>query len=256
MDNTGTGFDSVGKNAFVFHNATLGYDGHPAVHHLNGAVAAGSLIAVAGPNGSGKSTLLKGLAGLLMPLDGTIDASGAGDTAYMPQTSSLDTSFPATVTDLLILGLWKKRRPFSRLTNRDMDKLNEALTLVDLKGFEKRQIGTLSGGQLQRALFARASLQDARTVLLDEPFTAVDERSVHDLLHLIHHWHSSGKTVVVVLHDLPMVRTHFPVTILMAREVLAWGKTVDVLRDENVRQARHLHEAWDEHAPWCETEPA
>ncbi len=243
-------------NSFVFHNATLGYDGHPAVHHLNGSVVAGSLTAVVGPNGSGKSTLLKGLAGLLTPLDGAIDARGAGNIAYMPQTSSLDTSFPASVMDLVSLGLWKKRGLFSRKTRDDARLLDSALAKVGLSGFECRQIGTLSGGQLQRALFARVIAQDARAILLDEPFTAVDERSADHLMQLVHHWHEEGRTVVAVLHDLQLVRRHFPETILLAREVLARGATSDVLNREGIQQAENMREAWDDHAPWCETEPA
>jgi zinc/manganese transport system ATP-binding protein len=227
---------------------TLGYDGHPAVHHLNGAFAAGSLTAIVGPNGSGKSTLLKGIMGWLTPLGGKILRSG--EVAYLPQAAEIDKSFPATVNELVGLGLWKRRGVFGGLDATDRERIAMALHAVGLDGFARRPIDTLSGGQMQRALFARVLLQDAPIVLLDEPFTAIDERTVHDLIHLVAHWHQEGRTVVAVLHDLELVRRHFPETLLLAREPIAWGRTPIALKPDNLQRARGMPEAWDEHAPW------
>jgi zinc/manganese transport system ATP-binding protein len=235
------------------HNVTLGYGGHPAVHHLTGKFSSGSLTAVVGPNGSGKSTLLKGLAGLLQPIDGRIVKQGldAADIAYLPQASSLDQSFPATVSDLVRLGLWAKRGLAAGFTAEDERNIANALARAGLSGFESRSIETLSGGQLQRALFARVMLQDARVILLDEPFTAIDAKAIHELVHVVKHWHDEGRTVIAVLHDYELVQRHFPETLLLAREPVAWGPTADVLTVANQNRARQMHEAWDEHAPWC-----
>lgn len=230
---------------------TLGYDGHPAVHHLSGTFAAGSLTAVVGPNGSGKSTLLKGIMGWLKPIGGTVERTG--EIAYLPQSAEIDKSFPATVSELIGLGLWKRRGLFGGLTADDREQLAAALHAVGLDGFARRPIDTLSGGQLQRALFARVLLQDAPIVLLDEPFTAIDEKTVHDLTHLIGHWHEEGRTVIAVLHDLELVRRTMPETLLLAREPIAWGRTAIALKPENLQRARGMPEAWDEHAPWHET---
>jgi zinc/manganese transport system ATP-binding protein len=227
---------------------TLGYDGHPAVHHLTGSFAEGSLTAIAGPNGSGKSTLLKGIVGALPALGGSLSRSG--DVAYLPQSAEIDRSFPATVSDLVSLGLWKQRGAFGRLTAADRERLAAALHAVGLDGFARRQIQTLSGGQLQRALFARLLLQDAPVVLLDEPFAAIDEQTVADLMHLVGHWHDEGRTVIAVLHDLELVRRYFPETLLLAREPIAWGRTAVALKPDNLARARAMPEAWDEHAPW------
>lgn len=244
--------------SFTLNNVTLGYDGHPAVHHLEGAFAKGSLTAVVGPNGSGKSTLLKGLAGFLDPLDGHIarDGFGVKDIAFLPQASALDQSFPATVADLVGLGLWRKRGLFASFLHADEHDIHDALASVGLSGFEARSIDTLSGGQLQRALFARVMLQDARIILLDEPFTAIDAKTVSDLLQLVHRWHGEQRTVIAVLHDYDLVRAHFPDVILLAREVVAWGPTPDALSAQNVLRARTMHEAWDDQAPWCEKDAA
>ena len=227
---------------------TLGYDGHPAVHHLDGTFEAGSLTAIVGPNGSGKSTLLKGIMGTLTPIGGKISRSG--DIAYLPQSAEIDRSFPANVNELIGLGLWKRRGVFGGFDAADREQIAAALHVVGLDGFARRQIDTLSGGQMQRALFARVLLQDAPVVLLDEPFAAIDENTVHDLLHLVDHWHEEGRTVIAVLHDIDQVRRHFPETLLLAREPIAWGKTPEVLEPANLRRARGMPEAWDEDAPW------
>ena len=231
---------------------TLGYDGHPAVHHLDGAFEAGSLTAIVGPNGSGKSTLLKGITGVLKPLGGRIEHAGFSvrDIAYLPQIAEIDRTFPADVSDLVSLGFWKSRGLFGSIRGNDRRQLDEALQAVGLKGFERRPIDTLSGGQLQRALFARVLLQDARIILLDEPFTAIDEKTVADLIGLVQHWHSEARTVIAVLHDVDMVRRVFPQTLLLAREPIAWGATGETLQAENLLKARRMTEAWDEHAPW------
>jgi zinc/manganese transport system ATP-binding protein len=231
-------------------NLTLGYDGHPAVHHLSGRFDAGSLTAIVGPNGSGKSTLLKGIMGWLTPIGGRIDRTG--EIAYLPQSAEIDKSFPATVNELIGLGLWKSRGVFGTLGSADRERMAKALHAVGLDGFARRPIDTLSGGQLQRALFARVLLQDAPIVLLDEPFTAIDEKTVHDLVHLVGHWHEEGRTVIAVLHDLELVRRHFPETLLLAREPIAWGRTPVAIKPDNLQRARGMPEAWDEHAPWHE----
>jgi zinc/manganese transport system ATP-binding protein len=239
------------SDAIRLSDLTLGYDGHPAVHHLDGAFETGSLTAIVGPNGSGKSTLLKGVMGTLMPLGGSI-VRNASEIAYLPQSAEIDKSFPATVAELIGLGLWKRRGLFGGLSAADSEQLAAALDAVGLEGFAKRPIDTLSGGQMQRALFARVLVQDAPLVLLDEPFSAIDERTVADLVALIEHWQREGRTVIAVLHDFELVRRHFPQSLLLAREPIGWGPTGSVLTAENLQRARAMPEAWDEQAPWHE----
>lgn len=235
----------------AFKNLTLGYAGRAAVHHLNGDIAKGSLTAVVGANGSGKSTLMKGIAGILKPLGGECRVSSGISVAYLPQQSELDRSFPAQVRDLVALGLWPKRGLLGRHRPADRAAMGRVMEAVGLSGFERRNIDSLSGGQMQRALFARAMLQDAQLILLDEPFNAVDERTVADLMVLIKSWVAEGRTVLAVLHDHQLVRQHFPQTLFLARKLVGLGTTADVLKAENIRQARHFHEAWEENAPWC-----
>jgi zinc/manganese transport system ATP-binding protein len=236
----------------VLRDLTLGYEQHPAVHHLSIAVAAGSLLAVVGPNGAGKSTLIKALAGRLKPIGGGIHGLDHQRVAWLPQQSGIDRSFPISVREMVMLGLWHEVRALGRYTAAHRQACHAALAEVGLLGFEKRGIDTLSGGQLQRALFARLILQDAPVVLLDEPFAAIDQRTTDDLLALLHRWHARGRTVVAVLHDLAQVRAHFPQTLLLAREPIAWGPTADVLTPANWQRALHMQEPFDDEAPPCD----
>jgi len=250
-------------NVLAFRDLTLGYDRHPAVHHLDGDVPAGELLAVCGPNGAGKSTLLKGIVGALTPLAGSIalsDAAGrplpAREIAYLPQAAELDRSFPIEVYDLVAMGLWRRAGLFGGIGRADRARIEAAIAAVGLSGFEDRPIGTLSGGQMQRALFARLLLQDAQIILLDEPFTALDAGTVTDLVALVERWNGEGRTVMAVLHDMELVRRHFPRTLLLARSVVDWGRTPEVLTDANLARARHMCEAWDEAADVCLPERA
>ena len=240
------------NTCLTFRDLTLGYGSHPAIHHLDGTIRRGSLTAVVGANGSGKSTLMKGIVGVLKPMAGVVTRAPGVRAAYLPQQSELDRSFPARVVDLVSLGLWPRRGLLGRHTAEDRDSVGKALMAVGLGGFEKRPIDTLSGGQLQRTLFARVLLQDADLILLDEPFNAVDAKTVGDLIALIKRWHGEERTIMVVVHDLELVRENFPETLLLARQPVAWGETRETLRPENLLRARRFHEAWEENAPWCE----
>ncbi|WP_315835235.1 ABC transporter ATP-binding protein [Bradyrhizobium prioriisuperbiae] len=240
-----------------FRDLTLGYDRHPAVHHLSGEVAPGALVAVVGPNGAGKSTLFRGIAGILKPLAGSIARGDLHprDIAYLPQIAEIDRSFPISVFDFVGTGLWRARGAFGGLGKRDQAQIAHAVSAVGLNGFENRPIGTLSGGQTQRMLFARVLLQDARVIVLDEPFNAIDARTSADLLDLVKQWHREQRTVLAALHDLDLVKTSFPETLLLARAPVAWGATGEVLTSDNLLEARRMCEAFDDTAHACSETP-
>ncbi|MDO8288679.1 MAG: zinc ABC transporter ATP-binding protein AztA [Parvibaculum sp.] len=225
---------------------TIAYDRHPAVHHLSGTFAAGSLTAIVGPNGAGKSTLLKSIVGLMRPSEGRIDLNGLKprDIAYLPQQAEIDRSFPITVADTVALGHWRHVGIWRAITGAHWRTVTDALEKVGLKGFENRPIAQLSTGQFQRVLFARLLVQDAPVILLDEPFAAIDERTTADLMEIIAFWHGAGRIVVAVLHDIDEVKKHFPTALLMARELVAWGPTQDTLTDANFRRARAISDTW------------
>jgi len=236
-----------------FQDLTLGYDRHPAVHHLSGEIASGSLTAVVGPNGAGKSTLFKGVVGVIKPLSGTVERNGVlpQEIAYLPQIAEIDRTFPINVYDMVSMGLWRSAGLFGGIGKKQRDRIEHAIEAVGLTGFEQRAIGTLSGGQMQRMLFARLLLQDARVIVLDEPFNAIDAKTSTDLLALVRRWHDEKRTVLAALHDFDVVRANFPDALLLAREPVAWGKTADVLTPDNINKARAMCEAFDEKAEAC-----
>ena len=244
--------------ALRFHDLTLGYERHPAVHHLDGAVEAGALVAVVGPNGAGKSTLFKGIVGVLKPFAGRIERAGLNphDIAYLPQVAEIDRSFPINVYDMVAMGLWRRAGLFGGIDAKARASIESALAAVGLTGFEDRAIATLSGGQMQRMLFARLLLQDARVIVLDEPFNAVDTKTSADLFDLVQRWHGEKRTVLTAMHDIDFVRANFPETLLLARQPVAWGNTSTVLTPENLLAARRMCEAFDQQAGPCADEEA
>ena len=230
---------------------TVNYDRHPAVHHVSAEIPAAEMTAVVGPNGAGKSTLLKALLGLAPRIEGRIECT-AKRIAYLPQQAEIDRSFPIPVLDTVLLGRWSRFGAFGRAAKGDVHDAYHAIEAVGLSGFERRPIDTLSVGQFQRVLFARLLLQDADLVLLDEPFAAIDSRTVADLMDVVRRWQRENRTVVAVLHDLDQVKRDFPNSLLLARELVDCGPTPRVLSAENLLRARAMAEAWDEQAGACE----
>ena len=163
----------------------------------------------------------------------------------------IDRSFPISVFDFVGTGLWRSVGFFGGMGKDAREKIAQALSAVGLSGFENRTIGTLSGGQMQRMLFARVLLQDARLIVLDEPFNAIDAKTSADLLALIRRWHAEKRTVLAALHDMDFVRANFPESLLLARGQVAWGPTTEVLTAENLSEARRMCEAFDDSAAAC-----
>ena len=220
----------------------LGWRDRLAVRDVSGAFEKGSMTAVVGPNGAGKSTLIKGIMGQVSPVRGRIrlNVDARRHIACMPQADTLDRRFPVTVYDLVALGAWSRVGAWRGFCRDEHARVMAALQQVGLADFASRIIGTLSGGQLQRALFARLLLHDAQVLLLDEPFSSVDRATTDDLLGILADWHEQGRTVIVVLHDMDVVRTFFPQTLLLAGQLVEWGATQKVLTPENLHLARHL----------------
>jgi zinc/manganese transport system ATP-binding protein len=243
--------------AIAVEDLTVSYRQHPAVHHLSCRFEPGSLTAVIGPNGAGKSSLLDALTGRVQPTTGQVCLGGLPrqGLAYMPQQAGIDRSFPLGVLDVVMLGAWPQIGWFRGATAAQRESALHALTSVGLAGFEHRLISELSVGQFQRVLFARVLMQDAAVILLDEPFNAIDTRTTADLMRLVQHWHTEGRTVVAVLHDLAQVREHFPSALLLARECVAHGPTAEVLVPTHLQRAQQMAQDWDENADWCAVAP-
>ncbi len=226
-------------------NLTVAYDGGAVLRGVSGHLPGSELSAVVGPNGSGKSTLLKAMTGALRPRGGSIRLEGPGKPAFawLPQQATIDNAFPISVRDLVMLGLWPRIGALAPVTGDQEQAVEAALGAVGLTDFADRRIAALSGGQIQRALFARLIVQDAPAILLDEPFNNIDAHTTQALLRLMEGWRAEGRVVVAVLHDLDLAQRHFGWAMLLAHESVACGPTAEVLTPENLARARHMCDA-------------
>ena len=192
---------------------------------VSGEFASGSLTAVVGANGAGKSTLLAAIAGTVRLARGEVNCPAGHRLAYLPQLATIERDYPLTVLEMITLGGWREVGPFRAPSTALRARAAQAAETVGLAGRLRRPIGELSVGELQRALFARLITQDAAVILLDEPVAAVDAQTASVLLDQVAQWHQEGRTVIAVLHDLELVRTCFPSTLVLARRCVAWDET-------------------------------
>ncbi len=240
------------RMSIIVENLTVSYHRRPAVHHVDITFEEHSMWAVFGPNGAGKSTFLKSLMGL-QPLDtGSIRLDGLTrqNIAYLPQQSDIDRSQPMTVFDLAAMGLWYEIGFFKGINSTQKQRVHEALERVGMQRFAGRQIAYLSNGQFQRVLFARMLVQNAKFLLLDEPFNAVDARTTYELLDVLQKCHCNGHAIIAVLHDYEQVRAYFPNTMLLAREKIAAGATETILTEAYLAQANTKMQK-QESPDWC-----
>lgn len=240
----------------VLDNITVSYRSVPAVHHVYARFEEGSSWAVFGPNGAGKSTLLKAMMRLL-PIDtGSVQWQGLQrrDLAYLPQQSEIDRTLPMSVLELTALGLWHEMGAFGGLRAPQRRRVLQALERVGMAAQAQRPIAALSSGQFQRVLFARMLVQEARFLLLDEPFNAMDAHTTQALMQVLRDCVAAGKGVIAVVHDREQARTRFDNTLLLAREVVASGPSPTVLTPEHLQLADGFRQEvrTDE---WCQVQP-
>ncbi|MFI9489785.1 metal ABC transporter ATP-binding protein [Promicromonospora sp. NPDC052451] len=208
-------------------------------------VPAGRVTGLVGMNGSGKSTLFKAIMGIVRPDAGRVLIEDAppdaarrrGLVAYVPQSEAVDWDFPVSVRDVVMtgryghLGLTRRPRP------ADHAAVAEALDRVELSAFADRQVGQLSGGQRKRAFVARGIAQDARILLLDEPFAGVDKRSEATIVRLLRELAADGRTVLVSTHDLHALPELADEAVLLLHRVLFHGAVAEALRPGNLARA-------------------
>jgi zinc/manganese transport system ATP-binding protein len=209
----------------LLRDVTVRYGRRTALEAVSGEFAAGSLTAVVGANGAGKSTLLAAIAGVVRLASGAVNRAARQRLAYLPQFAAIDREYPLAVSELITLGAWREFGAFRSPGTALRARVAAVAETVGLAGRLARPISEISVGELQRALFARLILQDASVILLDEPFAAVDAQTMSVLLDQVVRWHREGRTVIAVLHDLDLVRAHFPSTLVLARRCAAWGAT-------------------------------
>jgi len=233
----------MSNSCLTLENITIAYQDKIVLENINATIPSGVLTAIIGPNGAGKSTLLKASLDLVEKKSGVafffnekLDKVRK-KVAYIPQRNSIDWDFPATVQDVVLMGLFPHKGLFKRITSKDKEKVHLALQQVDLQDFSSRQISQLSGGQQQRVFIARALVQEPELYLMDEPFAGVDVASESQILAILKSLVSSGKSVVVIHHDLETVSKYFSHILLLHKSIIAQGKTEQVMTQDNLKQA-------------------
>jgi ABC-type Mn2+/Zn2+ transport system ATPase subunit len=223
-----------------------GYGAHTALDGVTFTIEQGCLAGLVGPNGSGKSTLMKVVLGLHRAWEGSVLVHGQERDSrvigYTPQSDLVDWAFPVTVADVALMGRYGALGLVRRPGKRDREMAMAALERVRMADLSKRLIGELSGGQQRRVLIARALVQDADLILLDEPFAGLDATSQHDLIALFKDLSREGKTLFVATHDLSCVSEDFDHAVLLNRHVVAFGRPADVFTEAHLNEAfqRHL----------------
>ena len=224
--------------ALETHDISVSYRGKPVLHGVDIEIPVGSLTGIMGPNGAGKSTLLKTIMGIVEPDAGWVKLLGKplkqvlGRIGYVPQRETVDWDFPVTVLDVALMGTYAGLGWFGRPGKAHRFRAMDALEKTGMASLAKRQIGELSGGQQQRTFLARALAQDAEIYLMDEPFAGVDAATERPIIELLGSMRDSGKTVLVVHHDLQTAERYFDRLLLLNLRVVAHGSTAEVFKRE------------------------
>ncbi len=221
---------------------TVAYQRKPVLWEINLSIPCGALVGLVGPNGAGKSTLIKSIMDMVPRISGTVEVHGEPlekqrqNIAYVPQRESVDWDFPATVLDVVTMGLYREIGWFKRIRNEHRKRSINALEQVGIAELADRQISQLSGGQQQRTFLARALVQSANIFLMDEPFAAVDAATEQSIIQVLRQQQSQGKTILVVHHDLHTVPEYFDHLILLNVRAVAWGTMQATFTPENLRR--------------------
>jgi ABC-type Mn2+/Zn2+ transport system ATPase subunit len=233
-------------------NLNVSYHGDEAIRNISFSLESGNLVGVIGPNGAGKSTLLKSFLNLIPKDKGDIQIFDRSvrdirkKIAYVPQRSEIDWDFPITVVDAVLIGAYPNLGLFKRPGKPEKVWAHQCLEKVGMTEYRNRQIGELSGGQQQRVFLARALAQKAEMYFLDEPFVGVDLGSEETIIQILKELRDTGKTVVVVHHDLTKANTYFNKLILLNKELIGYGSVEEVFRPDLLAKAYKGHFAFME----------
>jgi len=224
--------------ALVLDRVAAAYGREPVLEGVTGVVEPGVAVALIGPNGAGKTTLIKAILGLVPIVSGRIEVLGTtpeaarARVAYVPQAEALDPQFPVSVLQVVVMGRYRAIGWGRRPSRADKAAARAALDEVGLAQRAGDRFGVLSGGQRQRVLLARAVAQEARLLLLDEPFTGVDATTTDSVLTVLHRLRRAGVAVVMSTHDLSVAHLACDEACLINRHQVAFGPVEDALTPE------------------------
>jgi ABC-type Mn2+/Zn2+ transport system ATPase subunit len=200
--------------------------GLPALHDVTFTATAGQAVAVLGPNGGGKTTLFRALLGEMPAVAGSVSIASAP--AYVPQTERSRLDFPVSALDVALMGAYARTPWYRRITAGDRELARGALARVGLGDHAGERFGALSGGQRQRVLVARALVQDARLLLLDEPFAGVDRTSEEAIMGILDELRDEGRVLLIATHDIDQARRWDRVLCLRGEQI-AYGPPASTL---------------------------
>lgn len=239
---------SESSNSIIqFDHATFGFPGVIALEDISLSIEMGEFVGVIGPNGSGKTTLCRAVLGLMAPLTGHLRifdcACGElrchhrAQIGYLPQKGVVDRNFPVTVLETVMMGRYGTLGLFRRVSRQDEAIALEALAHVGMEAHRDTALGHLSGGQQQRVFIARALAQQPKVLLLDEPTTGLDITTQHNVIELVEHLHKElGLTVLLITHDINMIRARVDRLVLLKTKLFAAGPPSEVLKPEILRE--------------------
>jgi len=208
-------------------NVTLKYDNNIALDNISFTVDKKEFLGVLGPNGAGKSSLFKVILGILKPQSGEVFICEKTNISYVSQSVSFDKDFPIKVIDVIMMGFLGKRIKFFRgYSKQENDKVNSVMKKIGIFDLKDRQIGELSGGQLQKVLIARALVSDPHVILLDEPTASLDTDAKTEIFELLKEL-NSNMAIVLVSHDLNMVCKYIDKALIIDREIVYYGEPDD-----------------------------
>lgn len=223
---------------------SAGYPGNRhALDDITFKVGAGERVAIIGPNGAGKSTLFKAIVGVLHFTQGAISIYGEdchsshSNVGYVPQQSAIDWSFPASVFDVVMMGRSRHIGWLRWPRKSDRAVVRDILEHLSLGELANRQISELSGGQRRRVFIARALAQDTRIMVLDEPFTGVDQTAEQEIIETLDILTNHDITILLSTHHMQNAALHFDKVLILRRKVLAYGSPSEVLTAQNLRDA-------------------
>ncbi|WP_436646045.1 metal ABC transporter ATP-binding protein [Lactiplantibacillus plantarum] len=223
-------------------NLTVAYSDTPVFTDVAVNFNAGKITGIIGPNGAGKSTMIKAMLGLIKFQTGTVEYEGRAlkqfqkQIAYVEQRKDLDLTFPINVFDVVLTGTYGKLGLFREPSKADRQRCQDSLEQLELADLVQRQISQLSGGQLQRVFVARALVQEADIIILDEPFVGIDLQSETAIMTILHQWRDAGKMIIVVHHDLNKVSRYFDDLVILNHGIVDYGPVDAVYTPANIER--------------------
>jgi len=213
-------------------NLFFRYNYNEVLSDLSFQIVEGDYVAIVGPNGSGKTTLIKIVLGFYRPLTGTVRLFGQAPSlfkdwqkiGYLPQkTSSLNPYFPATVWEVVSMGLWSKKMVGNVSHKEKIEAINKALEYMEIKDLKNRLIGELSGGQQQRVLIARAIVGGPHLLILDEPTTALDPDTRERFFSILSEMNKKGTTIIIITHDTGTIGKYASKLLYLDKKLIFYG---------------------------------